>query len=87
MIVYFTNNLNGDTGGFAAGLNDYSLQDIDRPQRRYTPINQGASEDRPRLWAVSFEGVQLSRFSITVNWRNPPIVWEEIDLDKAEYEP
>jgi len=62
------------------------LQDLDNPRRTWNSIRAESSNDYS---FVTFENVTGSRFSLTSTTFGigTPIIFEEIDLSKAEYEP
>jgi TolB-like protein len=63
-----------------------TLQDLDTPRLSYNAVNVTYEEPR----TISYQNIrQGRRFSLTANWHGSgiPHIFEEIDLDKAEYEP
>jgi len=68
------------------GTEWYTLQDLDTPRLSYNPVN--VTYENPRT--ISFQNIrQGRRFSLSVDWHRTgvPHIFEEIDLDKAEFEP
>jgi len=65
-------------------LDECMLQDIDNPRFSYHPIN--ITYELPRT--LTFEKIRSSkRFSLTYTRGSVPVIFEEIDLSKAQYEP
>ena len=62
----------------------FLLQNLDNQRLSYNAVN--VSYEEPRT--ISFQNIRGSRFSFTFTGRGElPIIFEEIDLSKAEYEP
>jgi len=71
-------NLNPHTSYWARCM----LQDLDRPSRIFNPINSNSNN---RFY--TFENITGRRFRFWNEGNTPHSVFEEIDLDKAEFEP
>jgi TolB-like protein len=88
MLIYFSylprgTNSNRTRGSYDGFYLSAILTDLDRPSRTF---NMTARQDSPEGPIVSFENVTSTRLSLETNWYGQ-ILFEEIDLSKAEYEP
>ena len=61
------------------------LQDLDNPRFSWEGLDRGHLE--PNGKTLTFQGVTGKRFSLTNTRDKVPVVFEEIDLNKAEYQP
>jgi hypothetical protein len=69
--------------GWYSGVVNYTLQDLDNPRYSYNPIS--VTYERPRT--LTFEKIRPGkRFSLTYTYGKVPVVFEEFDLSKAQYE-
>jgi len=88
LTIYLTGS---DKGGFQI-LSGYGnrwmtyraiIQCLDNPRLSWQPVN---SSNDLREHFLSFQGVTTKRFSLT-NPVDPPVIFDEINLDDAHYEP
>jgi len=76
-------NPEGDNSWYLR-VEHYLLQNLDNQRLSYNAVN--VTYDLPRT--IGFQNIRGNRFSFTFTGRGElPIVFEEIDLSKAEYEP
>jgi TolB-like protein len=61
------------------------LQDLDNPRLSWEGLDRGHLE--PNGKTLTFQGVTGKRFSLTNTRDIVPVVFEEIDLNKSEFEP
>jgi hypothetical protein len=59
------------------------LQDLDNPARTWNPTADGEDSVSGGNY-ITFEGVTAKRFSLTNNYVNPPLVFEEIVLGEPD---
>ena len=59
---------------------DWLIQDLDRPSRTFTGIRGEHGQ------FMTFQNVNCRRFSLTIRG-DQNTIWENINLDDAEYEP
>jgi len=77
---------NSDWRGGGHQERHYVLQDLDNPARSWNPSGgrlSGYSWSDDGFW-FNFKDVTATRFSFTDTYINPPSVFEEIDLTKAQ---
>ena len=86
--VYVQGAAQGSASTFERGVDlnynytdQWIIQDLDRPSRTYTGIRGDAGQR-----FMTFENVTCRRFSLTYK-ANPDAIFEEINLNDAEYEP
>ena len=66
--------------------NNTKLQDLDRPSRVYSGVKSGDADGR--MIYYSFENVTSKRFNLTFEaYSSPYSTFEEINLEKAKFEP
>jgi len=64
---------------------DTMLQDLDNPRLTWQAVNAGVDPETKATF-TTFQGVTARRFSLTSTWDDRQ-VFEEINLNNAEYEP
>jgi len=90
--VYLSWNPRGDRGSWNPHARMYvQLQDLDRPSRVYAVVNSGETEGVGNEFTFfTFENVSGKRFSLSslgYSSNEMDSIFEEIDIEKAEYEP
>jgi TolB-like protein len=97
MSIYLTRSATGSANNepnrdwFGGGHQEshYVLQDLNNPARSWNPSGgkiSGYSWGDEGFW-FNFKNVTATRFSFSDNYLKPPSIFDEIDLDKAQYEP
>jgi hypothetical protein len=70
--------------GWYSGMGNYTLTNLDSLRQTYNPVSVTYEEPR----TLSFQNLRTGkRFSLTYTYGKVPVIFEEIDLSKAEYEP
>jgi len=93
IVIYFSPRAIGDfnkpTIGNSKGAKDFIAQDLDSPTRFYTAVNTEHASGLVSVTvsSVSFRRFPAAKFKLTVGESSEPLIWGEIDLSKAEYEP
>jgi hypothetical protein len=91
LTVYLVNTPVGKGSYYGIGGNGWGgsarssiiLQDLDHPQLAYNPTTDGEDSESGGNY-ITFEGVTAARFSLTNNYENPPLVYEEIILGEPD---
>jgi hypothetical protein len=91
MLIYVSTTARGPSNGGAQGFNTAAgftclIINLDRPSQSWKQI--GAQYDyEQHVIIVSYENVTATRFSIENTYWNGVVVWEEINMADAEFEP
>ena len=71
-------------GGYA---NRLMIQDLERPSRIYPGIQSDGNAEGGKYKSVTFQNVTCRRFKLSNERYEPHTIFEEINLDDADYEP
>ncbi|MCL2243970.1 MAG: hypothetical protein FWC03_05805 [Treponema sp.] len=90
MVIYLTNLARGMGGRAHPGywyLSNDLLTNLDRPSQTYQKVSHRDNPDGNNSGeTLSYENVTATRFSLETNW-NGQVIFSEINLANAEYEP